>query len=421
MANAVWALLLILAALPGGMGFAYPRECVAGDAPFPRPCCPLLNGSRCGESLGRGNCVTLSTSSAATSQDVTMDERNGFPRSHFNAVCMCKGDFFGHDCGSCKPGWKGNDCKTPNPTNRENIMKWNQTRRNAFYGNLLICNNKIDPVWVMMQTGDRLRRRATQFKDMSYLETCIYHHYYATQSFLNGTSEQSANSFAHSGPAFLCWHRMFLLYCEANMRKCLKDDTFTFPYHPWENDTGLSLFNDDNLGGNDYSGRISLGSAFNSWTVMCAEFPLPYSVCQMNEDKCCRPKLIRKPGMNPNVPRLPTKQEIDVCFFQKNFWSATGNSFSDCLEVRHNAVHNYFLGTMGMVAIASADPYFFLLHCNLDRLFEMGLQQIGFNANSYPMNNVYGQGYYDCAGCFLQCTRNTYYMQSLSIFGVTYV
>ena len=48
--------------------------------------------------------------------------------------------------------------------------------------------------------------------------------------------EQSDRNAAHSGPAFLPWHRYMLLRFEGYLRQAAEDDTFRLPYWDWSAD-----------------------------------------------------------------------------------------------------------------------------------------------------------------------------------------
>src|SRR6187551_2793872 len=51
---------------------------------------------------------------------------------------------------------------------------------------------------------------------------------------------QSDRNAAHSGPAFLPWHRYFLITLENLLRRALDDDDFRIPYWDWTADEDLA-------------------------------------------------------------------------------------------------------------------------------------------------------------------------------------
>ena len=56
-------------------------------------------------------------------------------------------------------------------------------------------------------------------------------------SFCNETSECPVPDFAHEGPAFLTWHRGYVLYVETEIQKMLNDPAFALPYWDWTDAT----------------------------------------------------------------------------------------------------------------------------------------------------------------------------------------
>ncbi len=51
---------------------------------------------------------------------------------------------------------------------------------------------------------------------------------------------QNDRNAAHSGPAFLPWHRYFLITLEGLLRQALNDNEFRIPYWDWTTDAELS-------------------------------------------------------------------------------------------------------------------------------------------------------------------------------------
>lgn len=97
----------------------FPRECTTVEALRSRECCPDLSPSsgpgtdRCGSSSGRGRCESVTADSRPHSPHYPhdgKDDREGWPLKFFNRTCQCNGNFSGHNCGTCRPGWRGAAC-----------------------------------------------------------------------------------------------------------------------------------------------------------------------------------------------------------------------------------------------------------------------------------------------------------------------
>ena len=51
------------------------------------------------------------------------DDRLNWPLTFYQFICMCKKNYFGISCDSCKPGWSGEDCNIrSNIKIRQNIL-----------------------------------------------------------------------------------------------------------------------------------------------------------------------------------------------------------------------------------------------------------------------------------------------------------
>jgi tyrosinase len=127
---------------------------------------------------------------------------------------------------------------------------------------------------------------------------------------------------ATSTERFLPWHRQYLFEMENVLRK--KQPGVTIPYWDYANDHA-------------------------------------------------RPDWVWQPsGVVRNTPgaaggTLPTQSTIDTIMQNSAYYS-----FSQALEFgAHNQVHNWCNGTITTPSTASNDPIFFLLHANVDRIWDM--------------------------------------------------
>lgn len=100
-------------------GAQFPRECATIEALRNGVCCPDLSPvsgpgtDPCGSSSGRGRCEAVTADSRPHSPQYPhdgRDDREGWPTRFFNRTCHCNGNFSGHNCGTCRPGWRGTAC-----------------------------------------------------------------------------------------------------------------------------------------------------------------------------------------------------------------------------------------------------------------------------------------------------------------------
>jgi len=107
---------------------------------------------------------------------------------------------------------------------RHNILNDNNSRDNFIRGVKLLKNDYLTPNWP------------------STYDIFVIWHYLAMME--STPSNQPANrriprNAAHSGPAFLPWHRWFLILLERHLQRVLGDDTFGLPYWNWAEDGEL--------------------------------------------------------------------------------------------------------------------------------------------------------------------------------------
>lgn len=97
----------------------FPRECTTIEALRNGVCCPDLfplsgpGTDPCGSSSGRGRCEAVTADSRPHGPQYPhdgSDDRERWPTRFFNRTCHCNGNFSGHNCGTCRPGWRGAAC-----------------------------------------------------------------------------------------------------------------------------------------------------------------------------------------------------------------------------------------------------------------------------------------------------------------------
>ncbi|MGH8584507.1 MAG: tyrosinase family protein [Gammaproteobacteria bacterium] len=158
----------------------------------------------------------------------------------------------------------------------------------------------------------------------------------------------------HGGAMFLPWHREFLRQLELDLQAV--DSTVTIPYWDWTVDrsSGPPIWADDLMGGNGQAPtqRVTTGPyAFPGWVLNVTSPPLDPG-----------PALRRRFGGNA----LPTRSQVDSVLALGSYASFR----PDVEQFAHNTVHT-FIGGSASASTSPNDPVFFLLHCNVDRLWSV--------------------------------------------------
>jgi tyrosinase len=197
---------------------------------------------------------------------------------------------------------------------------------------------------------------------------------------LHQTIHAIAGSQAHSGPAFLPWHRAFILRLERELQAI--DPSVTLPY--WKFDVQApGIFHEDFLGVSDQTGssshlaRFDSGNPLSTWTIQ--------SLSGIHRDPIFLPT--SHPSVNSELTTLALGGGV-----YSGFSAMEGNP--------HNPSHTQTGGGYWLSSVSTAvrDPLFFLLHCNADRLWAKW--QWAFNrfdpaqASSYSPQGAYpGSGF----------------------------
>ena len=221
----------------------------------------------------------------------------------------------------------------------------------------------------------------------------IIWHYFAMMT-LTPPGSASGRNAAHSGPAFLPWHRWFLLILEHHLKRVLRDPDFGLPYWDWASDGELPadqqptalIWTDDYMGGS--GSPVSTGPFRDGqWQVNIEEAFVPGSFT---------PQLVstNRPltrALGQDATNLPTKEDVrrailrgePTVTYDAAPWNRNSASFRNELEGwwpnapgLHNRVHVWVGGDMGP-ATSPNDPVFFLNHCNVDRIWEDWRQRHG--------------------------------------------
>ena len=162
---------------------------------------------------------------------------------------------------------------------------------------------------------------------------------------------------AHGAPGFLPWHRAYLLDLERELQAI--DPSVSLPY--WRFDQAApNIFTLDFLGVSDSVGTVQ----FSPTNPL--QFWRTDGVQGIN----------RRPRFNTAAapPGLLTEaQTLGLGNTYAAFSGLEGNP--------HGSAHVSFGGSISAIPSAARDPLFFLLHCNVDRLWAKWQRQFGrFNA-----------------------------------------
>ena len=158
----------------------------------------------------------------------------------------------------------------------------------------------------------------------------------------------AADAQAHGGPGFLPWHRSYLMDLERELQAI--DPSVTLPY--WRFDKmAPNVFTLDFIGLPDNLGtvRFSPSNPLQFWATDGVQGIL-------------RRQLGASPGKQASPSIRTEAQTLALGNTFRLFRSMQGNP--------HGSAHvEYFGGSISSIPTAAKDPLFFLLHCNVDRLW----------------------------------------------------
>lgn len=213
----------------------------------------------------------------------------------------------------------------------------------------------------------------------------VWHHLAMMTMTPPGQSDRNA---AHSGPAFLPWHRLMLLLLELQFQRLLGDDNFGLPYWDWAADgdlpasqqTSAALWGPQVLGGS--------GTPVPNGPFTANQFRVRIESDAFGRLRTTDRGLSRQLGADPASASLPTTSQIRTALgmspYDASPWNRSSTGFRNRLEGwgsstgprLHNRVHVFVGGDMGP-ATSPNDPVFYLNHCNVDRIWEAWLTRRG--------------------------------------------
>jgi len=189
----------------------------------------------------------------------------------------------------------------------------------------------------------------------------------AYQDFVD-SHNSAADPEIHGRPSFLPWHRGFILDLERLLQN--EDSSVALPYWRFER-TAPNVFISDFMGdAPDSAGRVTLSSTnpIRSWTINGVT------------------GIIRRPGFNTTNASPSLLNETQTL--------ALGTNFADFRDMEgdpHGFAHTSFTrGPIRSIGAASQDPLFFMLHCNIDRLWAKW--QLANNRFDVASSDTYSDG-----------------------------
>lgn len=188
----------------------------------------------------------------------------------------------------------------------------------------------------------------------------------------------------HGGNSFIPWHRELVNRYEALLRQA--DPTVALHYWDWTQDPAAA---DDGQGG-----TVDLSAWFGTFSdMMDGELASLHNggVLEGSRedtgDPADPPRTVTrsKAAGAPNVDDDATVLGSADALPQAQQWTV----FRQALESEHNTIHGYVGGDIAGQHGAFEDPFVFLLHSNVDRLFAMWQAQAGQSWRLDP-DQVYG-------------------------------
>ena len=171
--------------------------------------------------------------------------------------------------------------------------------------------------------------------------------------------EQAALNQAHSAAGFLSWHRAYLLDLERELQKI--DASVHLPY--WRFDLPApNLFTADFLGRSAPAGNVTFSATnlLRFWTT------------DGQTGVSRRPKFdvaTRGAFVKPQAATLLMGGRRPNAIFDAGPGADPEANFDGMEGDPHGQAHTSFQGFIQSAATAPRDPLFFLLHCNVDRLW----------------------------------------------------
>jgi hypothetical protein len=201
---------------------------------------------------------------------------------------------------------------------------------------------------------------------------------------------------AHNGPAFLAWHRAYILRFERELQKI--DPTVALHYWRMNQQpspgVAASVFDPQSWGAN----------ASGPGIIVSLDPANPLFGWQINGEPLSRSNQNRG-----DISRfLPESSVLNYDNYRDD---DTGNDFSENLELgNHNNGHGWVGSWMADCQTSPRDPIFWLFHCDLDRSWALWqatrgrFGTTGANPSDYMPNDAYSAGSFNALGHHLKDT-----------------
>jgi len=234
-----------------------------------------------------------------------------------------------------------------------------------------------------------LIRALLELKRSGEYDKYVHWHHHVMMPTVLPHEPQDANyrNGAHRGPAFLPWHREFLMQLEQELRTI--EPTVFIPYWDWTQDAMLQDPSSAPIWGDDLMGGNGLNS--DEWRVQSGPFANTggnWPVPSLPEDGLPGPGLKRQFGVI--LPTLPNEDDLklamaeafyDTPHYERSpFTVGFRNRLEGWVTQRgdsrvktsgsqlHNRVHLWVGGNMAPMTSPN-DPVFFLHHCFVDKIW----------------------------------------------------
>ena len=243
----------------------FPAVCNTPDNLAAKECCP--------NNCGHGACASISDTVARSwnaansgvvvklrdgpdNQNWPIDVRYQWPLLVFERVCDCNPGWGGYDCDRCDFGYvsrstsNGKMCEEQTNENRllfrQNFAELTDSKRSEYIKVIKAAKNEMemDYEWavVVREPARTDRDRSFELQNVSTYDMFVTMHTLAAreQDIIKPDCKKALDGvtidFAHQGPAFLTWHRYYLLIVESELRRVAKKMgimDFTLPYWDW--------------------------------------------------------------------------------------------------------------------------------------------------------------------------------------------
>ncbi|XP_077978436.1 tyrosinase-like [Glandiceps talaboti] len=399
----------------------FPRACLSRKSLSKKECCPIPLGfhKECGGQK-RGECVDISPPTEQRAGFAGDFDRFEWPTVFFTRVCRCRGNFLGPDCSTCTYGYTGENCDQKKSLVRRNILTLSDREIKKLKTYLRKAKETTSDykiatsLYVDMEEG-----KSPLFNNINEYDLYTWIHYYGfRQNIVRSPQEDRGATtvdFAHSGPSFFTWHRLYLLAFERMLQKVNDDDEFTLPYWDWSKETECNVCNDKYFGGNQEDVPHYVTGDFEGWKALCMDYQRFHDVGAIcsSIDSDTTPMITRNPGLG-FYHELPSTEAVMYCLSIDSFdrapvvhtpllnqWLTSTCSFRNILEgyadsrrqtgrpsltdlQMHNAVHAFMNGSMNVVASSPSDPIFYAHHSYVDMLAEKWLRRHNATIEEYP-------------------------------------